>query len=80
MCAVEWTKGHSDILINILNIHPDFPIVAHSVDYNLDGVLTPTFERVGNIKNLLGPERWICTQELARYLPGLESMQLDDVL
>ena len=50
--ALEWSKGCSDVLANFLEIHPDFPIVAHNVQYDLDTVLRPAFERVDNTTRL----------------------------
>ena len=73
MGAVEWSKGCSDVLVNFLNMYPDFPIVAHGVDYDLDTVLRPAFERVGNIARLPKLERWVCTQDLAQGIPGLKT-------
>ena len=59
--ANAWSKGCSDVLANFLNVHPNFPIVAHNVEYDLDTVLRPAFERVGNMARLPKPERWVCT-------------------
>ena len=78
--AVQWSKGCSDVLANFLGVHRDFPIVAHNVQYDLDTVMKPAFERVGNMARLPKPDRWVCTQELSRNIPGLLSHQLDDVL
>ena len=50
--ALEWSYGCSNILANFLDVHPDFPIVAHNVQYDLDTVLRPAFERVDNTMRL----------------------------
>ena len=50
--ALEWSYGRSNVLANFLDVHPDFPIVAHNVQYDLDTVLRPAFERVDNTARL----------------------------
>ena len=67
-------------MANFLGLHPDFPIVAHNMHYDLDAVLRPAFERAGNMARLPKPDRWVCTQELSHIISGLKSHKLDDVL
>ena len=38
-----WDREHCEKLIKFLNWHPNLPIVAHSVEHDLNDVLLPKF-------------------------------------
>ena len=63
--AVLWTKGKSEMIVNFLNEHPDFPIVTHGVKHDYLLVLKPAFEKVENLERLPRDDRWLCTIELS---------------
>ena len=69
--AKEFTKPASDRLMNLLNRHPDLPIVAHNVKYDRDDVLKPAFTKVKNLDKLPPQQRWRCTLAMAKFVPKL---------
>lgn len=77
---MKFTAGSSKLVANFLSQEPDFPIVAHNVEFDRDKVLRPAFERVGHPDLIAKDGRWRCTCKLAERLPNLESRKLDDVL
>ena len=67
-------------MASFLNEHKDLPIVAHSAKYDRDEVLGPSYDQVGNRKNLPDAMRWRCTYELSYRLPEVGARNLDDIL
>ena len=78
--ADKFSKGKSNLLMYFLNAFKDQPIVAHYVEHDRDQVLSKAFEKASSQDILPPKDRWRCTFEMAKQLPGIKTCQLDDVL
>ena len=78
--ARKWTKGESNKLVNFLKIHEDLPIVAHYIHHDRDTVLKGAFEKVNNVEQMPRNDRWRCTWEMCKDLPGVKVGSLNEVL
>jgi len=67
-------------MVNFLNRHPEFPIVAHCAEYDRDKVLNPAFQRVALASRLPKTDRWRCTVEMAKEVGLNPPHKLDDLL
>jgi len=82
--ATSFTKGESERLMNFLNEHKEWPIVAHYAKYDREDVLRPAFEKAGTRKIFPSDGRWRCTFEMAGkskdLVPDDLPRGLDDLL
>ena len=78
--AKRWNRLSSNGLINFLNLHEDFPIVAFHAGYDRDKVLKPAFKKLGLDDMEKMDARWICAQDMCKRTRDWKVLGLDDAL